>query len=89
MKKENDLVLNMLANQNFTVSDFKAVGLTSENTNLLPEEKYKASEKITSNPLFQTNGEFDEAKFLQEFERVKYKNNVTKAIPLPIILRSS
>ena len=63
MKKENDLVLNMLANQNFTVSDFKAVGLTSENTNLLPEEKYKASEKITSNPLFQTNGEFDEAKF--------------------------
>lgn len=63
MKKENDLVLNMLANQNFTVSDFKAVGLTSENTNLLPEEKYIASEKITSNPLFQTNGEFDEAKF--------------------------
>ena len=33
--------------------------------------------------------EFDEAKFLQEFERVKYKNNVTNAIPLPIILRSS
>lgn len=63
MKKENDLVLNMLANQNFTVSDFKAVGLTSENTNLLSEDKYKASEKITTNPLFQTNGEFDEAKF--------------------------
>jgi hypothetical protein len=37
----NDMILNMLANDSFTVSDFKAVGLTAENTKLESEDKYK------------------------------------------------
>lgn len=62
--KENDMLLNMLANPQFTVTDFQSVGLTGDNTNLLSEDKYKASEKITKHEFFQDeNGNFDEAKF--------------------------
>ena len=32
--KENDIVLNMLANPKFTLEDFQAVGLNSDNTGL-------------------------------------------------------
>ena len=62
--KENDLILNMLANPNFTMADFQTVGLNSDNTGLRSEEEYKRSEKITKNNNFQNAaGEFDEAKF--------------------------
>lgn len=62
--KENDLILNMLANPNFTMADFQTVGLNSDNTGLRSEEEYKKSEKITKNSNFQNAaGEFDEAKF--------------------------
>lgn len=61
--KENDMLLNMLANPQFTVTDFQSVGLTGDNTNLLSEDKYKASEKIRNHEFFQTDGEFDESKF--------------------------
>jgi hypothetical protein len=39
----NDMILNLLANDSFTVSDFKAAGLTAENTKLESEEKYLQS----------------------------------------------
>ena len=39
----NDMILNLLANDSFTVSDFKAAGLTADNTKLESEEKYKSS----------------------------------------------
>lgn len=63
--KERDLVLNMLANRSFTVSDFQSVGFTAENTNLRSEDEYLKSEKITKNPLFFKEGsdEFDPVKF--------------------------
>ena len=61
--KENDMLLNMLANPLFTVTDFQSVGLTGDNTNLLSEDTYKASDKIRNNEIFQTDGKFDEAKF--------------------------
>ena len=61
--KENDMLLNMLANPLFTVTDFQSVGLTGDNTNLLSEDIYKASDKIRNNEIFQTDGKFDEAKF--------------------------
>jgi hypothetical protein len=35
--KENDIILNMLANPEFTVTDFQAVGLTGDNTGLRSE----------------------------------------------------
>lgn len=60
----NDMILNMLANDSFTVSDFKAVGLTAENTKLESEEKYKASQMIQENDLFQdSEGNFSEELF--------------------------
>jgi hypothetical protein len=39
----NDMILNLLANDSFTVSDFRAVGLSAENTKLESEEKYLQS----------------------------------------------
>ena len=65
----NDMILNMLANDCFTVSDFKAVGLTAENTKLESEDKYLQSQKIQENELFKdTNtGEFSKDLFHQYY----------------------
>jgi hypothetical protein len=45
-QKENDWVLNLLSNSNFSTADFKSVGLTAENTSLQSEEIYKSSKQI-------------------------------------------
>ena len=64
MIKQNDMVLNILANPEFQVRDFQAVGLKADNTNLRTEEEYLKSEKITKNPLFSDEqGNFDKGKF--------------------------
>ena len=63
MIKENDMFLNVLANQDFSALDFQAVGLNASNTSLRSEDEYKRSDKITSRSEFQTDGKFDEAKF--------------------------
>ena len=36
--KENDIILNMLANHKFTLEDFQAVGVNSDNTGLQSED---------------------------------------------------
>ena len=60
----NDMILNLLANDSFTVSDFKAAGLTAENTKLESEEKYKQSQIIQDNKLFHDEeGNFNDALF--------------------------
>ena len=60
----NDMILNLLANDSFTVSDFKAAGLTAENTKLESEEKYKQSQIIQDNKLFHDEeGNFNDAIF--------------------------
>lgn len=62
--KENDIILNMLANPEFTLEDFQAVGLNSDNTGLQSEDKYLQSDKIKSVSAFQdSNGQFDKNKF--------------------------
>lgn len=62
--KENDIILNMLANPKFTLGDFQAVGLNSDNTGLQSEDKYLQSDKIKSVSAFQdSNGQFDKNKF--------------------------
>ena len=64
MTKQNDMVLNILANPEFQVRDFQAVGLKADNTNFRTEEEYLKSEKITKNPLFSDEqGNFDKGKF--------------------------
>ena len=62
------MILNLLANDSFTVSDFKAAGLTADNTKLESEEKYKSSQMIQENELFQDEeGNFDEQAFHQYY----------------------
>ena len=62
--KQNDLMLNILANPQFTIGDFQKVGFDATNTSLEDENTYLNSELITKNPLFQNNnGEFDKVKF--------------------------
>lgn len=74
--KENDMLLNMLANLQFNVTDFQSVGLTGDNTNLLSADEYKASEKITKHEFFQDEfGQFDESKFDKFYEAAGYFYN--------------
>lgn len=76
MAKQNDLMLNMLANPNFTVGDFASVGLDTTNTSLESEDTYKNAPIIQQNPIFQTNGQFDQNKFHQAYQtaQVAYNN---------------
>ena len=64
MPKQNDLILTLLANPQFTTEDFQKVGLSANNTSLEDENTYVNSKTITENPLFQNeSGEFDNNKF--------------------------
>lgn len=63
MTKENDIVLNQLQNPTFNAYDFKQVGLDISNTSIADKNVYKELDFVKSNPLLQTNGAFDEAKF--------------------------
>jgi hypothetical protein len=64
----NDLMLNMLANQNFNISDFKEIGLSANNTKLETEDTYKQSKMIQENDLFKNDdGNFDDNKFHQYY----------------------
>ena len=64
MPKQNDLILTLLANPQFTTEDFQKVGLSANNTSLEDENTYINSKTITENPLFQNeSGEFDSNKF--------------------------
>jgi hypothetical protein len=70
MEKNNDMILNMLANPKFEARDFQSVGLTSANTNLLSEEEYLKSDKILKNPEFlDKDGNFDKEKFHQVYNQ--------------------
>lgn len=66
--KQNDLMLNILENPSFSISDFQNVGLNADNTSLESESTYASSPIIQNNPLFQTpTGQFDNAKFHQTY----------------------
>lgn len=61
--KENDYFLNQVYNLEFTPGDFATVGLNSSNTTIQDKSVYKDLDIIKNNPMFQTNGKFDEKKF--------------------------
>ena len=63
MAKENDLLLNQLQNPAFNAYDFKQVGLDISNTSLEDKETYRNLDFVRNNPMLQTEGAFDEAKF--------------------------
>lgn len=66
--KENDYLLNLIANPTFNPSDFKEVGLTTDNTSIEKKDVYKNLQAIQDNPEFQTDGKFDEVKFNQIYD---------------------
>lgn len=74
--KQNDILLNILANPTFTLSDFQTVGLTAENTSLHSIEEYKNSTKITENPMLWTDGKFDENKLLKVYNYAAQQYNL-------------
>ena len=57
-EKQNDMLLNVISNPSYTAMDFMDVGLSSENTNMLPYETYRDNEEIQK--MFTKNGVFDE-----------------------------
>jgi hypothetical protein len=74
--KENDYLLNMLNNPDFNESDFKAVGLTTENTSIEKNrDVYKNLDFVKNNPLLQTDGKFDEVKFNRAYDIALYSFN--------------
>ena len=63
MEKQNDYFLNLLSNPTFSPSDFNQVGLSIDNTSLQDKSVYQNLDFIKQNPLFQTDGKFDQVKF--------------------------
>jgi len=60
--KDNDLLLNMLTNPDFTLGDFETIGLNADNTGLDTPDYYKNNSHVQE--IFKTpNGNFDEAAF--------------------------
>lgn len=75
MKKENDYFLELMSNPTFSPKDFQLVGLDSENTGIQDASKYKKSKIIQEDPMFQTNGKFDESKFDTAYEQALSQYN--------------
>lgn len=75
MIKEHDYFLELMSNPTFSPKDFQLVGLNSENTGIQDKSKYKNSQFIQDNIMFQTNGKFDEAKFDKAYEQALFQYN--------------
>lgn len=75
MIKEHDYFLELMSNPTFSPKDFQLVGLNSGNTGIQDKSKYKNSQFIQDNTMFQTDGKFDEAKFDKAYEQALYQYN--------------
>lgn len=73
--KDNDLLLNMLANPDFTLTDFETIGLNADNTGLDTPDYYKNNTHVQE--AFKTpNGNFDEAAFNKAYNSAAAVYNV-------------
>lgn len=70
--KQNDYFLNQMYNPDFSPGDFETVGLKSDNTTIRDKEEYKNLDIVKNNPVFQTDGEFDENKFNQMYNKAMF-----------------
>ena len=73
--KQNDYLLNIISNQEFTNEDFRLVGLDSTNTSLEKKDVYKNLDYIRNQEMFQTDGVFDEYKFDTFYDAVSLGYN--------------
>ena len=63
VEKQNDYFLNLLNNPTFSPTDFNQVGLSVDNTSIQNKDVYQNLDVIKQNPIFQTDGQFDQSKF--------------------------
>lgn len=71
MEKQNDYFLNLLTNPTFSPSDFNQVGLSTDNTSIQDKSVYQNLDVIKQNPIFQTDGKFDQSKFDEVYNVAK------------------
>ena len=63
-QKENDMLLNVMANPSFNVQDFQSVGLNVTNTSFQSKDTYENSSQIQDNDLFKdSNNNFSQPNF--------------------------
>ena len=75
--KKNDLLLNMLANPSYTMTDFIDVGINADNSTIKSRYEYLNNEKIRRDPTFaKSDGTFDENKFNKFYDAVVSQYNV-------------
>lgn len=79
-EKQNDYFLNLLNNPTFSPLDFSQVGLSIDNTSIQNKDVYQNLDVIKQNPLFQTNGNFDQSKFDEVYNVAKSGYNVLSNI---------
>lgn len=75
MIKSHDYFLELMSNPDFNPQDFQLAGLSSDNTSIQDKSKYKNASVIKDNPLFQTNGKFDEHKFNLAYDEAMSQYN--------------
>lgn len=73
-KKDNDLMLNIVANPEYSLQDFATIGLTIDNTSLQDKDVYR------NNPLIQKSftdkeGKFNETAFNKAYNSAVYSYN--------------
>ena len=75
--KKNDLLLNVLANPSYTMTDFIDVGINADNSTIKSRYEYLNNEKIRRDPVFaKSDGTFDENKFNNFYDAVVSQYNV-------------
>lgn len=75
--KKNDLLLNVLANPSYTMTDFIDVGINADNSTIKSRYEYLNNEKIRRDPTFaKSDGTFDENKFNKFYDAVVSQYNV-------------
>ena len=79
-EKQNDYFLNLLNNPTFSPQDFSYVGLSVDNTSIQNKDVYQNLDAIKQNPLFQTDGKFDQSKFDEVYNVAKSGYNVLSNI---------
>lgn len=75
MIKQNDWLAANINNPGYDVGDFKAVGLDTDNTQLLSEEEYK-NKSLIKKRFTKDDGEFDDEKFHEFYENMAQLYNV-------------
>lgn len=68
MENKNDLMLNMIANPNFSLGDFATIGFNSDNTSLQSKDFYRSKQSVQE--FFQNDeGKFNETEFNNAYNK--------------------